>query len=73
MGCPGDTGRDKANVTEEQVQAQAAQHGGVGCVCDFCKKLKTMEDNWIMKLGSFYHPFGLNKRDEIKSKVRSKY
>ena len=81
MGCPGDTGRDKANlsvtlldyldVTEEQVQA--AQHGGVGCVCDLCKKLKTMEDNWIMKLGSFYHPFGLNKRDEIKSKVRSKY
>ena len=81
VGCPGDTGRDKAHlsvtlldymdVTEEQVQT--AQHGGVGCVCELCRKLKNLEDNWIMKLGTFYHPFGLNKRDEIKNKVRSKY
>ena len=79
--CPGDTGRDKSNlsvpltdyidVTEEEVQT--AQHGGVGCICSLCKKLKNLEDNWIMKLGCFYHPAGLNKRDEIKNKVRSKY
>ena len=81
VGCPGDTGRDKSNlsvtlldymdVTEEEVQT--AQHGGVGCICSLCKKLKNLEDNWIMKLGCFYHPAGLNKRDEIKNKVRSKY
>ena len=80
-GCPGDTGREKSHlfvtlldsldVTEEEVQA--AQHGGVGCVCSLCKKLKNLEDQWIMRLGCFYHPGGLNKRDEIKSKVRSKY
>ena len=61
VGCPGDTGRDKFNlsvtlldymdVTEEQVQTE--QHGGVGCVCQLCKKLKELEDNWIMKLGCF--------------------
>jgi hypothetical protein len=81
VGCPGDTGRDKSNLsvtlldymdgTEEQVQTE--QHGGVGCVCQLFKKLKELEDNWIMKLGCFYHPSGLNKRDEINCKVRSKY
>ena len=81
VGCPGDTDRDKSHlsvtlldymdVTEEEVQG--AQHGGVGCVCTLCRKLKNLEDNWIMKLGCFYHPHGLNKRDEIKNKVRSKY
>ena len=81
VGCPGDSGKDKSNlsvtlldymdVTEEEVQT--AQHGGVGCVCSLCRKLKNLEDNWIMKLGCFYHPGGLNKRDEIKNKVRSKY
>ena len=51
------TGRDKSNlsvtlldyigVTEEEV------HGGVGCICSLCKKMKNLEDNWIMKLGCF--------------------
>ena len=79
MGCPGDTGREKSHlsvtlldfldVTEEEVHA--AQHGGVGCVCTLCRKLKNMEDKWIMQLGCFYYHGGLNKRDEIKNKVRS--
>ena len=62
---------DCLDVTEEEVQA--AQHGGVGCVCSLCRKLKNLEDQWIRRLGCFYHPGGMNKRDEIKSKVRSKY
>ena len=80
-GCPGDTGRDKTNllvtlvdyldVTEQGVRE--AGHGGLGCLCQLCKKLKNLEDSWIMKLGCFYHPGGLNKRDEIKNKVRIKY
>ena len=44
-----------------------------GLLCQLCEQFKELEDNWIMKLGCFYHPSGLNKRDEIKSKVRSKY
>ena len=81
MSGPGDTDSDKSHlsvtlldyidVTEEEVHD--AEHGGVGCVCKLCRKLKNLEDNWIMKLGCFYHPGGLNKRDEIKNKVRSKY
>ena len=80
-GCPGDTGRGKENlevtlidfldVTLEQVQQ--ANHGGVGCVCTLCRKLKNLEDTWMMRLGTFYHRGGLNKRDEIKRKVRVNY
>lgn len=80
-GCPGDTNREKENlqvtfvdyldVTREQVQE--ANHGGVGCICTLCGKLKELEDTWIMRLGTFFHPGGLNKRDEIKRKVRASY
>ena len=62
---------DFLDVTEEEVNI--ARHGGVGCLCDQCKKLKKLEDSWIMRLGTFYFPGGLNKRDEIKKKVRSGY
>ena len=47
-GCPGDMGRDKDNlkvtlvdymdVTMEDVET--AKHGGVGCTCSLCEKLK---------------------------------
>ena len=79
--CPGDTTRDKEHlqvtlvdyldVTKEQVQE--ADHGGVGCTCTLCGKLKEKEDTWIMRLGTFFHPGGLNKRDEIKRKVLASY
>jgi hypothetical protein len=81
IGCPGDTGREKDNlkvtlvdhmdVTKEEVAREV--HGGVGCMCNLCQKLKEKEDSWIMKLGTFYYPTGLNKRDEIKRKARSSY
>ena len=77
-GCPG---KEKENlkvilldfmdVTMEQVTEE--NHGGVGCVCTLCEKLKSLEDTWIMRLGTFFHPGGLNKRDEIKRKVRATY
>ena len=80
-GCPGDTGREKLNLTVTLVDfidvtledVQGAGHGGVGCECELCGKLKNLEDDWIMRLGSFYYPGGLNKRDKIKRKVRSGY
>jgi hypothetical protein len=34
-----------------------------------CENLKTIEDRWILNLGTFYR-HGLNSRDEIKSKTR---
>ena len=70
IGFPGDTDRDYMDATGEE--EQGAHHGGVGCVCTLCRKLKTLEDNWIIKLGCFYHPNGLNKRDEIKIKKSEK-
>ena len=33
-------------------------------------KLKNVEDNWILKMGTFYGTWGLNDRDEIQSKTR---
>ena len=62
---------DSMDVTLEEVQR--AGHGGVGCECQLCSRLKNIEDDWIMRLGTFYYPGGLNKRDEIKKKVRSGY
>ena len=59
------------DVTPEQVRDLV--HGGVGCVCTLCGRLKNKEDAWIMSFGSFLHPGGINKRDEIKRKVRSAY
>ena len=56
---------ESMDVTREEVQR--AQHGGVGCECQLCNHLKYIEDEWIMKLGKFYYPGGLNKRDEIKN------
>ena len=43
------------------------------CKFDLCGKLKKIEDDWIMRLGSFYYPGGLNKRDKIKRKARGGY
>ena len=42
-------------------------------ICTLCGKLKELEDTWIMRLGTFFHLGGLNKRDEIKRKVRASY
>ena len=43
---------------------------GRNWMCEQCKKLKSLEDGWIIK---FYHPFGINKGDKIMSKVRIKW
>ena len=62
------------SVDVEQEEVQAAGQGGVGCECQLCGKLKNFEDDWIMRLGTFfYYPGGFNKRDKIKRKVRSGY
>ena len=53
---------DYLDVDEGQVHKEG--HGDVGCDCKLCEKLKNIEDDWIMRLGTFYYPGGLNKRDE---------
>ena len=49
---------DYMDVTEEEVRKE--NHGGVGCMCCLCQRLKILDAEWIMKLGTFYHPGGLN-------------
>ena len=78
MGCPGDTSDmktqlwvtllDYMDVTE--TESQNAKHGGVGCLCKLCDKLKDIENKWVMTLGCFYFPGGLNSREELKRKIR---
>ena len=49
---------------------QAAHEKGAQCRCSACAKLKDLEDQWILKMGTFYGEGGLNERDEIQSKTR---
>ena len=56
---------DSMTTSEEKLE-DAGHTGGVQCRCSECERLKSMEDKWICRLGSFHHN-GLNTRDEIKS------
>ena len=79
-GCPGDIDDEKSHlevtlidsmdVTKEELQA-AKHKQGPGCMCELCNRLKNLEDGWILKLGTFFWPHGLNTRDELKQKVRT--
>ena len=77
-GCPNDTGREKTTLeftllnfydTTQEKLALANHEPGPKCRCSECDKLKSLEDYWILKLGTFYDK-GLNTRDEVKSKSR---
>ena len=82
LGCPGDVNQNKSHleltlldymdVTGEELQ-QAGHKGGPGCICKLCAKLKRLEDGWIMKVGSYFYPSGLNSRDEIQQKARTEH
>ena len=77
-GCPNDTGREKTTLdftlldfldTSHEKLALANHEPGPKCRCSECEKLKSLEDAWILKLGTFYER-GLNTRDEVKTKSR---
>ena len=78
-GCPFDKGKKKETLsftlidhydtTEEKIQ-NAGHVQGPKCRCQECTNLKNLEDQWILKMGSFYGISGLNSRDEVKSKTR---
>ena len=61
---------DAIDVNEEMLNA-AEHKPGPGCTCSLCNKLKNLEDNWILRVGTFFPPHGLNTRDELKEKVRT--
>ena len=49
---------------------KVGHQGGPQCRCSECQRLKTVEDKWICRMGSFYGDSGLNTRDEVKSRSR---
>ena len=56
--------------TSEERLTDAGHQGGAGCRCGECQRLKDCEDKWIMRLGSFHAPHGLNTRNEIITRSR---
>ena len=70
-GCPAGTGDlvDIVDTTTDKLE-RAGHQGGVKCRCSECLRLKSQEDKWICRLGTFYGANGLNTRDEIKARSR---
>ena len=77
-GCPNDHGDlkhirwtlvDFLDTSAERL-VRAGHLGGARCRCSECMRLKSVEDKWICRLGSFYGANGLNSRNEIKSRAR---
>ena len=81
-GCPNDRGLGKEHIrltlvdfldTTEELLRSADHQPGPQCKCGECMKLLRTENKWIMRLGTFNGPSGLNTRDEIKSDVRGNF
>ena len=62
-GCPNDTGRDKETLQytlidyidvspEDLIRADHVK--GPKCRCKECSRLKDLEDQWILRMGTFY-------------------
>ena len=74
-GCPGDSGDGKLQhlrwtlidfmETSQEKLTTAGHVGGPKCRCSECQRLKSIEDKWICRMGSFYGS-GLNTRDVTK-------
>ena len=58
---------DHYDTTQEKL-VLAKHVPGPKCRCKECENLKSIEDKWILKLGTFY--VGFNTRDEVKAKSR---
>ena len=76
-GCPFDKGKEKPTLrytlidyydtTNEKLRLYG-HVPGPKCRCNECDHLKSIEDRWIMRIGSLYGISGLNTRDEMKGK-----
>ena len=60
-------------ITTHERLISSSHKPGPGCRCAECGKLKTLEDKWICRLGSYHGKFGLNDRNELTNKVRTSY
>ena len=79
-GCPAGSGGGELKQlkwtivdfmdTSQEKLASAGHQGGPKCRCTECQKLKSVEDKWICRMGTFYGNNGLNTRDEIKTRSR---
>ena len=63
---------DHIETSEEKLR-EAGHEKGAKCRCSECQRLKSHEDKWICRMGSFFPPYGLNTRDEIKTRSRVNY
>ena len=59
---------DVIDTTKDKLRA-AAHQPGTQCKCAGCKQLLRTENEWILRLGTFYSGSDLNKRDEVKYDV----
>ena len=78
-GCPNDMTREKETLSFTLIDhidvsledlLKAGHVPGPKCRCRECSRLKDLEDQWILRMGTFYGEGGLNERDEIQSKTR---
>ena len=81
-GCSQNLGPDLASVRVTLLEHMDTTHEnllkskhkpGPGCRCAECGKLKSMEDKWIFRMGTYHGVHGLNDRNEITNKVRGQY
>ena len=81
-GCSQNLGPDLASVrvtlmehmdTTHEKLAAANHKPGPGCRCKECGKLKSLEDKWICRMGTYHGRYGLNDRCEITNQVRGQY
>ena len=63
---------DSMDTTEERLR-QAGHVYGPQCSCAECKKLKRIEDKWILRLGTFHGESGLNRKNEIISAMKGNF
>ena len=81
-GCAANQTKDLENVritllehydtTTEKMQA-ANHKPGPACRCQECDHLKDIEDKWMFRLGTIFGHFGLNNRNEVTNKARSRF
>ena len=62
---------DHLDTTEDELQL-VGHIRGPQCLCSVCQKLKELEDNFILKSGTFYSN-GLNTRDQVAGKARCQW
>ena len=80
-GCPGDNIPNQSHlivtlidsISVDPATLERVGHSGVGCVCQECLRLKTLEDQHILALGTYQRPHGLNECNEIRGRVRTNY